>query len=67
MDPFPIPKCKKKKCVICDSEVKENMKLPCNTNNIGYRLECERCLDRGKTVVYEGEISRSLGPGDWNI
>ena len=35
------------------------MKLPCNTNNTGYRLECETCLNRGKTVVYEGETSRS--------
>ena len=56
---FPIPKCNKKKCVICESEVKENLKIPCNTNNAGYRLECETCSERGKNAVYEGETSRS--------
>ena len=58
-NPFPIPKCKKKKCVICESEVKENLKIPCNTNNAGYRLECKTCSERGKNAVYEGETSRS--------
>ena len=66
-DPFPVLKCNKKKCVVCESEIKENMKIPCNTNNTGYKLECETCLIRGKTVVYEGKPVVQLGPGGWSI
>jgi hypothetical protein len=57
-DPFPTPKCGKK-CLVCDSEVKENMNLPCNSNNVGYKLKCDTCTIKGKTMVYEGETSRS--------
>ena len=35
------------------------MKIPCNTNNVGYKLICTTCLDRGHTKVYEGETGRS--------
>ena len=58
-DPFPTLKCKKKKCIICESEIHENLKFPCNSNNVGYQLECETCIGKGKTMVYEGETSRS--------
>ena len=58
-DPFPTLKCKKKKCIICESEIHENLKFPCNSNNVGYQLECETSFSRGKPMVYEGETSRS--------
>ena len=58
-DPFPTLKCKKKKCILCESEIHENLKFPCNSNNVGYQLECETCFIRGKSMVYEGETSRS--------
>ena len=57
--PFPTQKCTKKKCVVCESEISENPKFPCNSNNVGYKLKCDTCLMRGKTKVYEGETSRS--------
>ena len=58
-DPFPKPKCVKKKCFICSSEKSENLQYACNSNNVGYRLDCDTCLDRGQVRVYEGESSRS--------
>ena len=58
-DPFPISKCEKIKCLICGSEKSENLKYACNSNNVGYKLECETCLERGQKRVYEGESSRS--------
>ena len=35
------------------------MKFDCNSNNVGYRLECDTCIEKGKIRVYEGESSRS--------
>ena len=32
---------------------------PRNSNNVGYKLECDTCLDRGQIRTYEGESSRS--------
>ena len=58
-DPFPKSKCERKKCIICKSEESETMKFSCNSNNVGYRLECDTCLERGKIRIYEGESSRS--------
>ena len=58
-DPFPQPKCEKKKCFICSSEKSTNLKYPCNSNNVGYRLDCDTCMERGQVRVYEGESSRS--------
>ena len=37
----------------------EKVNIPCNSNNVGYRLFCETCEDRGLTKVYEGETARS--------
>ena len=45
--------------MICGSEKSENLKFSCNSNNVGYKLECETCLERGQKRVYEGESSRS--------
>ena len=58
-DPFPKLKCDQKKCLVCGSEKSENLKITCNSNNVGYRLECDTCLDRGQIRIYEGESSRS--------
>ena len=58
-DPFPKLKCEKKKCFVCNSEESDAMKYACNSNNVGYRLECDTCIEKGKMRVYEGESSRS--------
>ena len=59
-NPFPNSKCeKKKKCFICDSNQKEDPKIPCNSDNVGYRLECDTCFSKGKIKVDEGEMGRS--------
>ena len=58
-NPFPKTKCEQKKCVICMSVKSENPKFECNSNNVGYRLGCDTCADRGLVRVYEGESSRS--------
>ena len=58
-DLFPNPKCNKKKCLICDSETSENLKIPCNSNNVGYILKCDTCAQKGEIRIYEGETSRS--------
>ena len=36
-----------------------NIKYECNSGNVGYRLGCDTCAERGLTRVYEGESSRS--------
>ena len=58
-DPFPNTKCKVKTCLVCSSETAENPSIPCNTNNVGYRLICDTCESRGLKRIYEGESSRS--------
>ena len=45
--------------MICKSTLTENLSIVCNTNNVGYRLYCGTCRDRGKDKAYEGETSRS--------
>ena len=37
----------------------KEISIPCNTNNVGYRLVCETCEDKGLARVYEGETARS--------
>ena len=39
-DPFPNDKCSKKKCIICESEIKEHLKISCNSNSVRYLLKC---------------------------
>ena len=58
-DPFPNLKCEKKKCLICPSEKSNQLQFECNSNNVGYMLGCDTCLERGQVRVYEGESSRS--------
>ena len=56
-NPFPNPKCEKKGCLIC--ETNKSGDIPCNSSNVGYRLDCDTCSDRGIKKVYEGETARS--------
>ena len=63
-DPFKKSKCLEKSCPMCsNSEVlepsPEEVKISCNTNNIGYRWLCITCQERNITKVYEGETARS--------
>ena len=41
------------------SQTDQNPKIPCNTNNVGYKLSCETCENRGIDMGYEGETGRS--------
>ena len=57
-NPFPSTTCEKKKCLLC-SNTSNKVKIPCNSNNVGYRLVCDTCEDRGVEKVYKGETARS--------
>ena len=37
----------------------EEVKIPCDTNNIGYRWLCLTCKERNIVKIYEGETGRS--------
>ena len=37
----------------------EEIKIQCNTNNVGYRWRCLTCKEKDITKVYEGETGRS--------
>jgi hypothetical protein len=54
-DPFPTMECEMKKCILCSDG--KQVKIPCNSNNVCYKLVCETCQDRGLLKVYEGETS----------
>ena len=63
-NPFKKSKCVQKTCPICVSsefvEASEGeIKIPCNTNNIGYRWICLTCKNKDILKVYEGETGRS--------
>ena len=58
-NPFPEQICEQKNCLVCLSQPEVNPKYPCNTNNVGYRLSCGTCEDKGLDVGYEGETGRS--------
>ena len=63
-NPFKKSKYVEKTCPLCtSSEVvvssEDGVKIPCNTNNVGYRWLCLTCKDRNITKVYEGETGRS--------
>ena len=57
-NPFPNTVCEMRKCILCKNNTKE-IKIPCNTNNVGYRLVCETCEEKGFQRTYEGETARS--------
>ena len=62
--PFKKSNCKKKTCPLCtnsefmDTHLDE-VKIPCTTNNVGYRWLCLTCEERDKVKVYDGETGRS--------
>ena len=63
-NPFQKPKCIQRTCPLCSKsdyiEVSsEEVKIPCNTNNVGYRWRCITCKERDIVKVYEGESGRS--------
>ena len=62
-NPFKTSKCSQKDCPLCINSThvvcSENSKIPCNTNNIGYRWRCWTCQEKNVTRVYEGETGRS--------
>ena len=63
-NPFKKSKCVQKTCPLCTSSKyietsEEEIKIPCNSNNIGYRWTCLTCKERDIVKVYEGETGRS--------
>ena len=63
-NPFKKSKCVQKTCPLCkQSDIividSEDVKIPCNTNNVGYRWLCVTCKERDIIKVYEGETGRS--------
>ena len=59
-NPFTKTKCHEKWCPMCPEKYGK-FKLPCNTNNTGYRWICRTCQQNKNLVkVYEGETSRSI-------
>ena len=63
-NPFKKSHCAQKTCPLCtESEcidvVSTEVKIPCNTSNVGYRWLCVTCKERNITKVYEGETGRS--------
>ena len=58
-DPFPQPICEMKKCILCKNSIGDKNGTPCNASNVGYRLVCETCEERGIVKVYEGKTSRA--------
>lgn len=63
-NPFKKSKCSQKTCPLCTkSEIvdinSEEVKILCNTNNVGYRWLCVTCKNMNKNKFYEGETGRS--------
>ena len=63
-NPFKWSNCSEKTCPLCtksdivDIETEE-VKIPCSTNNVGYRWRCLTCKEKDIVKVYEGETGRS--------
>ena len=63
-NPFKKEKCQQKTCPLCTRsqfvDVSEGeVKVECNTNNVGYRWICITCQENNSVKVYEGETGRS--------
>ena len=59
-NPFKETKCEDQWCPLCKGNYGE-IKLACNTNNLGYRWICRTCeTTKNEMKVYEGETSRSI-------
>ena len=57
-NPFTKQKCGEIECALCRNK-NDEIKMFCNTNNVGYRWTCENCRIKSINRVYEGESSRS--------
>ena len=57
-NPFKTENCTEKFCPLCKNG-NDELKMACNTNNVGYSWVCNTCKGRDKLRVYEGETSRS--------
>jgi hypothetical protein len=63
-NPFKKSKCAQKTCPLCTEgesvgTSSEEIKIACNTHNVGYRWLCVTCKERNIMKVYEGETGRS--------
>ena len=63
-NPFKKSNCVQKTCPLCTKSEcvdiqTEEIKIPCSTNNVGYRWLCLTCKERDIVKVYEGETGRS--------
>ena len=63
-NPFKKSHCAEKTCPLCTKSqfidvLPTEVKIPCNSNNVGYRWLCVTCKERDITKVYEGETGRS--------
>ena len=63
-NPFKKEKCIQQTCPLCNSSTyietnKDDIKIACNTHNVGYKWVCLTCQDKGVLKVYEGETGRS--------
>ena len=59
-NPFKETKFEDQWCPLCKGNYGE-IKLACNTNNLGYRWICRTCeTTKNEMKVYEGETSRSI-------
>ena len=55
---FLVEKCEQRKCDLWQANSTKS-DIPCNSNNVGYRFQCDTCQDRGQTKIYEGDNLRS--------
>ena len=63
-NPFKKSKCEQRTCPLCSKSENVDIssaevKVSCNTNNVGYRWTCSTCKEDDIVKVYEGETSRS--------
>ena len=63
-NPFKKSKCELKTCPLCSNSEfveasSEEVKVACNTNNVGYKWQCMTCTENDTVKVYEGETGRS--------
>ena len=67
-NPFKKKKCVQKTCTLCAKHEfietdSDNITVPCNANNVGYRWLCITCTERNILKVYKGETGRSASQG----
>ena len=63
-NPFKKSNCNQKTCPLCTKSEfvdthSDEVKIPCSTNNVGYRWLCLTCKEKDKIKVYDGETGRS--------